>query len=129
MGIGLAAPQVGISLRIVVMDDGKRGTRALINPVITERRGTGARRRAACRCRGSSREVERAEWVRVRASMATASPWTFEAQGLRPAFQHEIDHLDGMLFIDQLPPMTRDRIKRDQEGRLPRRSSRRAHAL
>ena len=113
VGVGLAAPQVGISLRIVVMDDGKRGSKALINPVITEQRGTVREEEGCLSLPGIFGEVERSKWVRVTALDGDGQPVEFEAQGLQSkAIQHEIDHLDGVLFIDRLPPVTRDRIKK-----------------
>ena len=113
VGVGLAAPQVGISLRIVVMDDGKRGSKALINPVIAERRGTVREEEGCLSLPGIFGEVERSKWVRVSAMDGDGQPVEFEAQGLQAkAIQHEIDHLDGVLFIDRLPPVTRDRIKK-----------------
>jgi len=113
VGIGLAAPQVGISLRLVVMDDGARGVRVLINPVITDRRGTVREEEGCLSLPGIFADVERNKWVRVSALDGEGRPISFEAQGLQAKIiQHEIDHLDGVLFIDRLPPVTRDRIKK-----------------
>jgi peptide deformylase len=113
VGIGLAAPQVGISLRIVVMDDGKGGARALVNPTITERRGSVREEEGCLSLPGIFAEIERSTWVRVVAQDDEGQPISFEAEGLRAkVIQHEIDHLDGVLFIDRLPPVTRDRIKK-----------------
>jgi len=113
VGVGLAAPQIGISLRILVMDDGKGGTRALINPVITERGGSVREEEGCLSLPGIFADVERSKWVRVSALDADGQPFSFEAQGLHAkVIQHEIDHLDGVLFIDRLPPVARDRIKK-----------------
>jgi peptide deformylase len=113
VGIGLAAPQVGIPLRILVMDDGKGGARALLNPVITDRRGTIREDEGCLSLPGIFAEVERSKWIRVSALDGDGQPISFEAQGLEAkVIQHEIDHLDGVLFIDRLPPVTRDRIKK-----------------
>ena len=113
VGIGLAAPQVGISLRILVMDDGKGGAQALINPAITDRGGSVREEEGCLSLPGIFADVERSKWIRVSALDDEGRPIAFEAQGL-PAkvIQHEIDHLDGVLFIDRLPPLTRDRIKK-----------------
>jgi peptide deformylase len=129
VGIGLAAPQVGISLRIVVMDDGKGGARALVNPVITDRRGTVREEEGCLSLPGIFADIERSKWIRVQALDGDGVPISFEAQGLQAkVVQHEIDHLDGMLFIDRLPPVTRDRIKkRIQKEGLAR--SARPHAF
>jgi peptide deformylase len=113
VGIGLAAPQIGISLRLVVMDDGKGGARTLINPVITERGGSVREEEGCLSLPGIFADVERSKWVRVSAEDDEGRPVAFEAQGLQAkVIQHEIDHLDGVLFIDRLPPVTRDRIKK-----------------
>jgi len=131
VGVGLAAPQVGISLRILVMDDGKRGARALINPVITERGGTVHEEEGCLSLPGIFGEVERSKWVKVAALDGDGQPVTLDAQGLQAkVIQHEIDHLDGVLFIDRLPPVTRDRIKkRIQKDGLSKQSRSHAFAL
>jgi len=131
VGIGLAAPQVGISLRIVVMDDDKGGARALINPVIAERAGSVREEEGCLSLPGVFAEVERSKWIRVSALDGEGQPISFEAQGLHAkVIQHEIDHLDGVLFIDRLPPVTRDRIKkRIQREGLARDARHHAFAL
>ena len=131
VGIGLAAPQVGVSLRILVMDDGKGGARALINPAITDRGGSVREEEGCLSLPGIFAEVERSKWVRVSAQDDGGQPLSFEAQGLRAkVIQHEIDHLDGVLFIDRLPPVTRDRIKkRIQKEGLTRPARHHAFAL
>src|SRR5262249_12462240 len=80
VGIGLAAPQVGISLRLVVMDDGKRGARALINPVITERGGTVREEEGCLSLPGIFADVDRKKWVRVSALDGEGRPISVEAQ-------------------------------------------------
>ena len=113
VGIGLAAPQVGISLRILVMDDGKGGAQALINPAITDRGGSIREEEGCLSLPGIFADVERSKWIRVSALDDEGRLIAFEAQGLRAkVIQHEIDHLDGVLFIDRLPPLARDRIKK-----------------
>ena len=131
VGVGLAAPQVGIPLRLVVMDDGKRGTRALINPAIAERRGAVVAEEGCLSLPGLFGDVERSEWVRVEALDGDGHPVSLELRGmLARVIQHEIDHLDGVLFIDRLPPVTRDRIKRRiQKDGLPDKAPRHAFAL
>jgi peptide deformylase len=131
IGIGLAAPQVGIPLRLVVMDDGKGDVRTLVNPVVTEREGSIRGEEGCLSIPGIFAEVERSSRVRVEALDADGQGVSFEARGL-PArvIQHEIDHLDGVLFIDRLPPVQRDRIKRKiQKEGLREDSSRHAFAL
>ena len=113
VGVGLAGPQVGIPLRILVMDDGKRGARALINPTITDRRGSVREEEGCLSLPGIFAEVERSKWLHVSALDGDGAPITFEAAGLQAKIvQHEIDHLDGVLFIDRLTPVMRDRIKK-----------------
>lgn len=114
VGIGLAAPQVGISLRLMVVGDEKgRGARALVNPVIAEQGGEVTAEEGCLSLPGIFADVTRAEWVRLEAHDLDGKPVSVKARGLTArVFQHEMDHLDGVLFIDRLDPMTRDRIKR-----------------
>jgi peptide deformylase len=114
VGIGLAAPQVGISLRLLVVghEEG-REPRALINPVIVARGGEVTAEEGCLSIPGIFAPVTRSEWVAVEATDAEGRPVTMRGRGLLArVFQHEIDHLDGVLFIDHLDPVTRDRIKR-----------------
>jgi peptide deformylase len=131
IGIGLAAPQVGIPLRLILVDDGSRGPRALINPVIMERGGSIRGEEGCLSIPGIFGEVERSEWVRVQAQDAEGGPIALESRGLQArVIQHEMDHLDGVLFIDRLPPMTRDRIKKKiQKEGLPAEAPHHAFAL
>jgi peptide deformylase len=114
VGIGLAAPQVGISLRLIVMaDDETRRARPLVNPVIVARSGERSAEEGCLSIPGIFAPVTRATWVRVEARDLEGRPVTIEGHDLLArVFQHEIDHLDGVLFIDRLDPVTRDRIKR-----------------
>lgn len=114
VGIGLAAPQVGISLRLMVVgDDNGRTPRALVNPVIADRGGEITAEEGCLSLPGIFAPVTRSEWVRLEAQDLEGTPVSIRAKGLTArVFQHEMDHLDGVLFIDHLDPMTRDRIKR-----------------
>ena len=114
VGIGLAAPQVGVSLRLVVVGDEEgRGVQALVNPVIAEQGGQVTAEEGCLSIPGVFAPVTRAAWVRVEAHDADGEPLALTARGLRArVLQHEMDHLDGVLFIDRLDPVTRDRIKR-----------------
>lgn len=131
VGIGLAAPQVGIPIRLILVDDGSRGPRALINPAILERRGSIRGEEGCLSIPGIFGEVERSEWIRVEARDAEGELIAFEARGLQArVIQHEMDHLDGVLFIDRLPPVTRDRIKKKiQKEGLPAEAPHHAFAL
>jgi peptide deformylase len=112
VGIGLAAIQVGIELRMLVVDE-SRGTRAYLNPVILEQGGEQVGEEGCLSLPGIFADVRRAEWVVVEAMDRTGTPFRRRASGLLArALQHEIDHLDGILFIDHLDKVTRDRLKR-----------------
>jgi peptide deformylase len=132
VGIGLAAPQVGISLRLIVLSDEQgRGVQALLNPAIVERGGEVTGEEGCLSIPGVFAPVTRAAWVKVEARSVDGEPLTINARGLRArVLQHEIDHLDGVLFIDRVDPMVRDRIKRKikKEG-LREDASRHAFAL
>ncbi len=132
VGIGLAAPQVGVSLRLMVvsLEDG-RDAQAVINPVIVERGGQVTAEEGCLSIPGIYAPVTRSEWVKVEAKDVESRPLKIHGRGLLArVLQHEMDHLDGVLFIDHLDPVTRDRIKRriKKEG-LPEDASHRAFAL
>ena len=114
VGIGLAAPQVGVSLRLVVVgDEAGRGGQALVNPVITAQGGQVTAEEGCLSVPGVFAPIARAEWIEVAAAGADGGPVRIRAHGLRArVLQHEMDHLDGVLFIDRLDPVTRDRLKR-----------------
>ncbi|MDT3698228.1 MAG: peptide deformylase [Thermincola sp.] len=100
-GVGLAAPQVGVSKRIVVIDVGD-GLIELINPEIIHREGTEMDAEGCLSIPGVRGEVKRAAKVTVKALDRTGITITLEGEGLLArAFQHELDHLDGILFIDK----------------------------
>ncbi|MDE1176038.1 MAG: peptide deformylase [Edaphobacter sp.] len=120
-GIGLAAPQIGLSQRLTVIDvsfkkDPEQRI-VLINPEIIEREGEQYEEEGCLSLPDIRDKVKRASWVKVRAQDADGK-W-FEIEGdelLARAFQHEIDHLDGVLFIDRISrlkkEMTVRRIKK-----------------
>ena len=132
VGIGLAAPQVGISLRLIVLaDENGRDVQALLNPAIIEQGGEMTGEEGCLSIPGVFAPVTRAQWVKVEATAPDGKPLAITARGLRSrVLQHEIDHLDGVLFIDRVDAMTRDRIKRKikKEG-LREDASRHAFAL
>lgn len=103
-GLGLAAPQVGESLRCCVVatpDDG--AVRKLINPRITSRQGKVTGAEGCLSFPTLQGLVQRAQKVTVKALDERMRPQTFEAEGLYArAIQHELDHLDGVLFIDRV---------------------------
>lgn len=112
-GIGLAAPQVGVSLRVAVVDlkpHGETGKRVvLVNPRVVWASAETERQPEGClSVPGLEEVVERACRVRVEAVDAAGEPLTVEAEDLYArALQHEIDHLDGVLFLDRVSPLKR----------------------
>jgi peptide deformylase len=132
VGIGLAAPQVGISLRLIVIaDEEGRGVQALINPAIVEHGGEATAEEGCLSIPGVFAPVARAAWIKIEARDVAGKPLAISARGLRArVLQHEIDHLDGVLFIDRVDPVTRDRIKRKiKKDGLREDASRHAFAL
>ena len=105
-GVGLAAPQVGISKRVITIDIGS-GLIILINPEIMEQKGDQTDIEGCLSIPGIVGEVIRPNWVRVRGLNEKGEQVELEGTGLLArAFCHEIDHLDGILFIDKLVPGT-----------------------
>jgi peptide deformylase len=101
-GVGLAAPQVGILKRLVVIDVGE-GPIFLINPEIIETEGKAIDTEGCLSIPGEEGEVERPERVIVKAMNEKSEEITLEGTGLLArAFCHEIDHLDGILFVDKI---------------------------
>lgn len=101
-GVGLAAPQVGILKRMAVIDVGN-GPIVIINPEIIERKGSQVDTEGCLSIPGRQGEVERPQWVKVKALNEKGEEIIYEGEGLLArAFCHEIDHLDGVLFIDKI---------------------------
>jgi peptide deformylase len=99
-GVGLAAPQVGINERLIVIDVGK-GPILLINPEITAKFGEERDVEGCLSIPGENAYITRASKVEVIGLNSKGKKVHFKAEGLLArAFQHEIDHLDGILFID-----------------------------
>lgn len=106
-GIGLAAPQVGVGKRVIVLDvspvDESAPPMAVVNPEIVERKGSVSGEEGCLSVPGVQGEVCRAETVVVRGFDGEGKPLRLQAGGiLSRALQHEIDHLDGILFIDRI---------------------------
>ncbi len=101
-GVGLAAPQIGVIKRIIVVDVyDETGVKVLINPEIVESRGEQCDLEACLSVPGRSGYVKRPQWVRVKGQDAAGNPVEYEGEGLLAvAFCHEIDHLNGILFTD-----------------------------
>jgi len=105
-GVGLAAPQVGVPLRVAVVEIEKK-LFTLVNPEIVERsKETQTGPEGCLSIPGYWADVERSMKVRVRALDKSGKRFTTTAEGfLARAFQHELDHLDGVLYIDRLPSL------------------------
>jgi len=109
-GVGLAAPQVGILKRVIVVDVGE-GIIKLINPEIVALEGEQLDSEGCLSIPGIAGEVKRPEKVRVKALDETGNNIVLEGEGLLArAFCHEIDHLDGILFIDKIVPGTKKNV-------------------
>lgn len=101
-GVGLAAPQIGILRRFCIVDVGD-GLIELINPVITEMSGKQEGSEGCLSIPDRFEEVERPNKVTVRAQDRNGKTFTITAEGFKArAFCHEIDHLDGVLYIDRV---------------------------
>ncbi len=102
-GIGLAAPQVGILKRIAVVDIQEDNKIVLINPEIIEEEGKAVMEEGCLSIPGETGDVIRAEKIKVKTLDRDGNEIEFKAEGLEArAIQHEIDHLDGILFLDKV---------------------------
>ena len=124
-GIGLAAPQLGVPVRLIVVDVGwneegaERNPRVLVNPEIVEASGRITWNEGCLSVPDFQAEVERSERVRLVATDLDGNALGIEASGLEAVcFQHEIDHLDGLLFIDRISRLKRRMYVRRREKQL-----------
>ena len=113
-GVGIAAPQVGVLKRLIVIDvspDDVRDPLVLVNPEILELDGELVTEEEGClSCPGVSVPIERREWARVRYFDLKGEEWEIEGDGLLGrCLQHEIDHLNGITLFESAKP--RERIK------------------
>lgn len=133
-GIGLAAPQVGVTKRITVIDtsgepsDDDDSPHVLINPEIVEQSGEMSREEGCLSFPGLYGEVVRSESVTVEATNRDGERYEIEANGdlLSTALQHEIDHLDGVLFLDRMTPLKRRMARKEYKkirAKMDRQSS------
>jgi peptide deformylase len=116
-GVGLAAPQVGVSLRLAVVDlsVGKQPEelKVLVNPEVLAPEGSEIEVEGCLSLPGMTEKVERPARIGVRALDVNARPLEFAADGwLARAICHEVDHLDGVLFTDRLHGLRKERAKR-----------------
>ena len=131
-GVGLAANQVGILKRIVVIDlhSGKENQGkeqiVLINPEIVTLEGEEIKEEGCLSLPGLYKKVKRAAYAKVKAQNLDGEEFTIEGEGLLArAFQHEIDHLNGIVFIDRLSPLQKrlalekyKKLKRNYERKM-----------
>jgi peptide deformylase len=129
-GVGLAAPQVGVELRLAVVDvsvgqdPGK--LHVLVNPEILRREGSEADVEGCLSLPGLNDKVERPTWVEITAQDLAGHSFRLSAEGFAArAVCHEIDHLEGVLFTDHLRGLRRERARRQ----LKRLAEERAEAL
>jgi peptide deformylase len=126
-GVGLAAPQIGESLALFVVDtageDEASDFRVFINPEIQETRGDIAWKEGCLSFPDATEEIDRSEWVRVKAKDRHGKEFVLETDGLLAiAVQHEFDHLQGELMIDRVGPLRKRLLHRkmlkEAEARL-----------
>ena len=122
-GIGLAATQVNVHRRVLVTDvsEARNAPRVFVNPEILSRDGTETSQEGCLSVPGYYDEVERAARIRVRALDGNGKSFEEDLDGLLAiCVQHEIDHLDGKLFVDYLSEMKRQRVRKklEKERRL-----------
>ena len=126
-GVGLAAPQVGLGQRFIIYDiaprDAGRALHPLINPKIVTREGEIMSEKEGCLSVPDFRaDVKRAERVLVEGVDRDGNPQRFEADGLLAiVIQHELDHLNGTLFIDHISALKRQMYKRRVQKEMKQR--------
>ena len=127
-GVGLAANQVGVLQRVLVvdvpLDDDRRVALAVVNPVIVTRSGSESGEEGCLSIPGIFDDVTRAAHIKLRGLDERGQPFELDAQGyLARALQHEVDHLDGVLFVDRLSLLKRQFLRRALDalarGELP----------
>ncbi len=120
-GIGLAATQVNVHKRLIVIDvsEEKNEPLVLINPEILEKEGEEEMDEGCLSVPGIYEKVQRADRIKVRALDRNGESFELETDGLLAVcIQHEIDHLDGKLFVDYLSTLKRQRIRKKLEKQL-----------
>ncbi len=116
-GVGLAAPQVGLGRRLLVLNpsadpERKDEERILLNPAIRRRKGREWGEEGCLSFPGITGEIRRAVWIEVEAQDPDGTPLSFSAEGfLARVIQHELDHLEGIVFIDRMSAADRIRNK------------------
>ncbi len=115
VGVGLAAPQVGVSKRVIVVDDGEKLIE-VVNPELLEMEGEQVEPPEGClSIPGLQGIVRRAQRIKVRGQDRYGEPLELEAEGyLARIFQHEIDHLNGVLFIDVAEKIIKPEVETEE---------------
>jgi len=115
-GVGVAGPQIGVPLRIFVIDcpgdDGQRVVATVVNPVLEADRGDLDESEEGClSVPGVFHELARPSWARITGVDEHGAPVSVEGTGLLArCLQHEYDHLDGLVYVDRLPRRVRKRL-------------------
>ena len=125
-GVGLAATQVDVHKRLIVLDvsEGRDQPLVLINPELLKREGSGPGEEGCLSLPGIYEKLSRATHIRVRAQGRDGEPFEMEAEGLLAVcIQHEMDHLEGKLFVDYLSELKRQLIRRRMEKERKQRST------
>jgi peptide deformylase len=125
-GVGLAATQVDVHKRLIVIDvsENKQQPLVFINPEILATEGTGVMEEGCLSVPGVFDEVKRAAKIRARSHDVKGKTFEVELEGLAAVcLQHEIDHLDGKLFVDYLSDLKRERIRKKLEKDRKERAS------
>jgi peptide deformylase len=122
-GIGLAAPQIGVSRRVIIIDlsvgEDSSQLIQLVNPEILERDGEQSEEEGCLSVPGYGGTPRRPSRVKVRGLDPQGQERVYDATGLLArAFCHEIDHINGLLFVDRLSPLKRDLMKRRLRKRV-----------
>src|SRR4029078_4069699 len=128
-GVGLAATQVDVHKRLIVMDvsEGKTQPQVFCNPELLAQEGVGITEEGCLSVPGIFDEVKRAATVRARAQDAKGMTFEVELDGLAAVcLQHEMDHLEGKLFVDYLSDLKRERIRKKLDKDRKERASRHA---
>ena len=114
-GIGLAATQVDVHQKVIVIDisEDKNNLLVLINPRLLEKRGEDTNQEGCLSVPEVFEKVKRAEWIKVSALDENGKKFELEAEGLLAVcIQHEVDHLLGKVFVDYLSNLKKNRIKK-----------------
>ena len=108
-GIGLAAPQVGVPMRIIIFDVDKKGLTAVINPVVTLNKEEFISRESCLSIPGFEGKIRRKQFTHLEGIDRYEKPINIEAEGLLSAcIQHEVDHLNGVLILDRASRMKKE---------------------